>query len=239
MNLKTYPYREVYREYNEHKVIPGMLLDEGDLYRLVDLFAKVEPVWNMFKEGDQIVDFDQTIAQCDPHIRDAIAYLHWMPRSKFVPTMTKNPTLATLTPLFLYAQLQEGKIPYSAWYGEKLPFAFSAPVAKSIAYACNFSREEVTKQIGEIGAAREHALTNKSGKNAGKMLPLTAYKCSKLGTIDSNVVRSILQLWLFNAAVRIPGTMVLDFWDLDFVPDALDDAVKYDNTRIKEVSWDL
>jgi hypothetical protein len=138
-------------------------------------------------------------------------------------------------------------IPYSSWKGTKLYFAFPKQLWEAISFASDWSRSDLMKEYGNLAKARKQCLTYASGKKAGQMDKVTSWKCNSLpikneeGEIAPAMLhRLILQLWLANGAYRKPGVMVLDPWDWDNVPEALDDVQPVEQTRIKRkvVEWE-
>ena len=240
MDLTKFDYKTQYKDYLTTKKVTGPKLDLDHLVRLK--YALVEGITRSqfaYSSDDEFYDFDVLVSSLPTWKKDAIAYLHHMPRSRLVGSATANPEWATLTPIFLWGMKEEHGIPYSSWKGEKLKFCFPSILWDSIEYARNWSRSDLMEEIGDISLARATVQTYLTGKKKGQRDALTSYKCNSLRTsqggkwIPGMLLRIILQLWVANAAYRKPGVMILDPWDWDETPAALDDVEPVQTSRIK------
>ena len=161
------------------------------------------------------------------NIRFLIGFLYQQPRGSLIKgAQIKSSTLASLTPLVLYANKLYNDVKYSEW--ER-----SAP---SMNIMLGYTLQpilEVTSPLAltqdEVLELREQALTFKTGAKKGTMSSLITYKMNinKINEVEYSKIPLFmyLQIWLANAEVRNIDSMILDPFDWDNVPEALDAAL--------------
>jgi len=170
----------------------------------------------------------------DQGMRKLLGLMYLCPPSKYLET-NKGAKYAGLTPKALYAQKLYNDIPYMAWdvedpslkylLGKQLEFLptvrqhWARPM-----YDCADVREAF---IGEDKPTKTY-----QGKITG--LPLPSYvdthremlKSGRDPEVNSNAEknfwRMLLQLWIANSSTRVPDAMILDPWDWDKTPTAID-----------------
>lgn len=155
-----------------------------------------------------------------------IVLLYYINRSFFIRKMIDEPTLGSFTPLFMYAHKLYHNVPYQEW-DKKDPLIHFA-LGKFLEDVMKNAPKERIDIKEHLVSYRQIALTYLSGKKKGKMEGLLAYKMPlnlKLqsgGTLYKKVSYMLLQTWICNAAVRDSAAMILDPWNWDLVPTALD-----------------
>lgn len=194
-------------------------------------------------------------------VRAMLGFLYLIPRGKLVNgSMTKNPRLASFTPLPMYAHKLHNDVKYEEW-DKKDPFLrfFLGKALEGL----RTIGERVPLDSHEIRSFREKALTYSSGIKKGTMAPLDAYKCNIRGfkfrkaedvmadpewdgeeyysyDYPQCAIMMILQIWLAYAGVRKPDIMILDPWRWDHVPEAYDSvsqAKEIIAEKTSEVPW--
>lgn len=166
-------------------------------------------------------------------------------RSVFIKKMINNPRLGSLTPIPMYAFKLHHNIPYEKWdYKDSTMRIF---LGKYLEPILDVRRGNIIIPImsdGEILANRKEALTAKRGIKAGTVNPVTSHYCSITSlkcnaddgeseeedgiqkfTLPKVIIQMKLQLWLANASIRKPGTMILDPQNWDATPKPLDTSV--------------
>ena len=170
-----------------------------------------------------------------------IKFLYYQSRSELLPVpQNKAPRLAALTPLMLYAHKLYNEIPYSKW--SKSPgHGVTSVLGVRLMPILEIKELPTDYNVNEL---RELALTYKSGKRAGQLAPITAYKCNlrRIGNMDlPNIAMiMILQLWIANASLRNTESMILDPVNWDNIPEPIDvtipkeKVIEKPNEEIKE-----
>lgn len=159
------------------------------------------------------------------NLRYMISFLYKCPRGDLLPgAQTKHPTLAALTPLVLYANKLYNNIKYSEWDRDN----FNMPLFLGYKLQTILEvKENPSLDTNIILELRKTALAyGSSAKKAGQLAPVTGYKMN-LKEIESQRYPMIamimyLQVWLANAAIRVPESMILDPLDWDNTPEAVD-----------------
>jgi hypothetical protein len=147
------------------------------------------------------------------NLKHLIMFIHNTNRSKLImSSMTKEPRLGSLTPLFLYAQKTKYGIKYMEWDKSDVTLEFAlgktlAPLAGAIPQEYKDYYNLSPQEIAEI-----RAVACPEG--------LIKYKCR--WPVKSPFKYMILQSWICHASIRDPESMILDYLDWDNVPETLD-----------------
>ena len=159
-----------------------------------------------------------------------ILIIYELQRSFFVSAMKKTPQHSSFVPLFMYAQKSEHGIQYEEWDKEDptLKYVLGRTLEKAIAIS------QLTLTADEVSELRQQGLTYKTGKRAGEMENLQSHKMP-IGllvvrdgvevAIPKEACYMLLQTWTCSAGIRDVNSMILDPWNWDNVPEALDVAV--------------
>lgn len=153
-----------------------------------------------------------------------VGFLYYINRSALIPSQTKNPRLGALTPLVMYAHKFYNDIPYSAWAREVELAYFLGRGLESLLEV----KEPIIISDDEKIKLRVTALTTKTTQ---EMQAANSYKFNVITINDTkysgknNIGRMLLQTWLANGTLRDIESMILDPFDWDLVPDALDEKV--------------
>ena len=158
-----------------------------------------------------------------------LVVLFYTQRSFFIRNMTKDPSLGSFTPLFMYAHKLYNDVEYEEWDKEdsKICWALGKLLTEAIEKAPK-ERVDISDYIDEY---RKSALTYLSGKKQGQIESLLAYKMpQKLkiynGTIlYRSVLQMLLQTWICNVEVRDEHSMILDPWNWDLTPEPIDQVI--------------
>jgi hypothetical protein len=166
-----------------------------------------------------------------------IMYLYEVPRSAFIyGSMSKSKDFARLgsyTPLLMYALKESKGIKYSEWHQNDPAIKFF--LGKSLECVQHY-KEGHNPFSGmpslQVKNLREQALQKSQGvydKVTSRTCRITSFTETEDGEtttfeFDKDVMRMALQLWIANSSLRSPGVMLLNPWNWDAVPDALDDT---------------
>jgi len=170
------------------------------------------------------------------NLRNLVLVLYFTPRSGLIKKMVSNPELASLTPLVLYAFKLYHNINYEEWdkTDPKLKF-FLGKFLESI-----LSDNAIDPQLSvqEIIELRGHGLTYKTGKKAGQQASLVSNKMN-FNVLHGNLVPKVtmymyLQTWLANVSCRNTNSMILDPFNWDNVPEAVDQGIDVDEQLKKD-----
>lgn len=160
---------------------------------------------------------------------DLLRFITTVPRSKLQKSaFNKLPTYGTFTPLFLYAHKLYNNVPYNKWDR-------SDELLKPILGVMLRDILDTPKELAElidIEEWREKAGLFKSGKHMGECAALTTFKMNLNGVIINDAYYKVpkaalfmkLQMWIAHASLRKPDIMILDPFDWDIVPEALDEV---------------
>jgi len=246
MIIETMDFKKMYEQYEEYEKARNQKLKVGFplpsiknsvfLYNAIPVLASIPVHRN--KDGlldaqvmlgllnDEKAKIKTPNGEMPANQVYALLRLLWkINRSEFVGSMTKFPTLASLTPIPMYAMKLHHNIKYDEW-DKKAPGigAFLGPylqILKDI--------DELPKLNDSIANIRELMLRYKTGQRAGTMESLLSNKGNAVydtqGQLIPKVVCQMLaQTWLANVAVRKPGIMILDPINWENVPEAIDET---------------
>ena len=172
-----------------------------------------------------------------------IMFIYYAKRGDLIHgTQNKNPTLASLTPIFMYAHKLYNDIPYSRWDAKDDYMPQS--LGRTLEPILKIDKLPDPKDY-DLVETRNEALTYKSGKRAGELSPITGYKCNirRIGEIDlPNIAMfMILQLWIANASLRNENSMILHPINWGEVPVPFDSTIpetpRVDSSIREEISW--
>lgn len=175
---------------------------------------------------NRLISAKQTLAEMSEYHKELLRFFYMVPASKYME-VGRNPRLGTLTPKAMFAQKLYHDVQYEEWDKSEEELKFF------LGYGNDWLLEpEVAKAkefvLDNLDAFRQQAIITKEGKE----LPLDGYKMSNVGTKEisggaiTNFWRMVLQLWICNSSKRVTdGSMILDPWDWDLVPEALDAGV--------------
>lgn len=164
-------------------------------------------------------------------IQDMLSVLYDVNRSSWIKgAMTKNALLGSLTPLPMYAQKLHNNVKYEEWSKTDTHIGLFLGKALSNGFKnLPENRGEYTKE--NILKNRILALTKKASPVMGN---ITSYVCcsrsfiyeeGKAVPLGQFCLRMVLQLWIANASIRKPDAMILDPWNWDATPEALDACI--------------
>ena len=212
-------------------------IQEGLIERMVDLFGQIQPkaVNGLISASGTIEamardNYTVTDAAGDKYtakeIGSALMLGYIVPRGSFSKvSQTKAPRLGALTPLAMYALKERKGIGYNEWDKEDKDIKFFL--------GRGYLEQLVTEPAPKIELSTEEvmywrniALRVNSGKSAGTIRKVTAHnmQAKTLGEYKYSKTHMILllQTWLANASLRDTSSMLLDPWDWDRVPEAVD-----------------
>jgi len=204
------------------------------LQQALVIFAHCHPVKSdaLYSMSDTINALPDEIVTDNGYVtkenfKGLLVLLYNLPRSFFVKKMGQNPTLGSFTPLFLYAHKLYNDINYDEWAKDDpmIQFALGIFLFSAIDTA---PLSRITLSAKELVELRTTALTYQSGAKAGTMEKVTGFKMPMRLSLAEGVVLHkqtsfmLLQTWICNATVRNVKSMILDPWDWDNIPDAID-----------------
>lgn len=191
---------------------PYKLLSPKLVEKFVDRLGDIEAKRNVNKYSAS-----DTMQNADREIQAIAKILYYAPRTALlnVKRAPDEPTLGSLTPIFLYAQKKHNGIQYEDWdkTDPSLPFLLGHRL-------CSLVDFTIPKPEYNISELRIEA----------KVQDPVGYRLSKFH-LDEDVIiygntleaHMILQTWLANMVYRKPGIMILDPWNWDNVPSAVDE----------------
>jgi len=196
-----------------------------------------------------------------PQVQALLGFVALARRSVLLPktTQTKYPQYGLYTPLAMYAHKLYNNISYGSW--DKTPTDYLHVFLGTTLFTTYKSAVTNGKPLINplsISKLRKEALTFKSGIKIGTQDKATAHRCNLL-TLDVQdsdkitkkkyskyAVMSFLQIWITNVEYRDTEAMILDFYDWDNIPQALDSTISKPVTKevIEEKSdvdklWDI
>jgi hypothetical protein len=216
-----------FHEYDTEVLAEKALLKEVDFNLHDEFLAHCIPILAtipLVKNSTGLYSASKTLAalkEVDNELSKLVGFLYHAPRGKLMRgsmTLPGNANLGSLTPLALYAFKEVHGVKYSAWdKTDKHLFAFLGKFLKPII--------EYSGELDSVSVevARRDMLLTKSGKKAGTLSAITAYKANRVQGININAVccRIKYQTWLANVQFRTEA-MILDLNDWDLMPTALD-----------------
>ena len=183
--------------------------------------------WTLVYDGDQI-DCLRTIKQnCNDPKQRAFYTLSRIKRSVLVPSQTKAPDYATLTPLILMGQKRMKGVNYESWRTAKdlswilEPRLHEALLLEplTIAECCSLGSDRLTQ-------IRDQGLLARTGAKAGQLKPakstwsLTGIQDTEIGHLPKITQTMLTQCWLAHPESRTPY-MILDLQNWDAMPKPL------------------
>ena len=171
-----------------------------------------------------------------------IMFIYYAKRGDLIHgSQNKNPRLASLTPIFMYAHKLYNNVPYSRWDAKDPHVSIS--LGRTLEPLLKVD-ELPNPRDYDLKETRELALTYRSGKRAGELSPITGYKCNlrHIGDIElpNIAMMMILQLWIANASLRNVESMILHPINWGEVPTPIDSAIPEPPKRCQEeelISW--
>lgn len=155
------------------------------------------------------------------------------PRSVFLKSMSREPLLASLTPLPMYALKEQHGIGYEEW--DKTDPKLKAFLGKQL--SCILDYKDIPVEDIDLPRFRDYMTTAGNGDKK----PFTAYPLRTAKPVDTSgnpillgddaliipsnkaVVTSILaQIWLAHSSLRRPESMILDLRNWDKTPEPYD-----------------
>jgi len=153
---------------------------------------------------------------------------------------TKAPHLGAFTPKFLYAFKRNKGIQYEEWdkEDEGMYLALGKRLKGILTFAC-LTEDVYTRCIApSVAELRTAGLKGKPATNYMLAVAAADLACILLAdetevSIEANrsptarkdlcfCLQIMLQTWTANLALRVPDTMILDMWDWDNTPEAVD-----------------
>lgn len=210
---------EAWAESNELSHLHGWLLPQ-----LVAYFGS----WTLAYTSDGRIDCLKTIKQncLDPQQRSFYT-LTRIKRSVLVPSQTKSPDYATLTPLILMGLKRMQGVKYEAWKtAQDLSWILEPRLYESL-----MLEPQVVEACCSLGSdrlieIRNQGLLARTGAKAGQMKPakstwsLTGIQDTELGSLPKITQTILTQCWLAHPESRTPY-MILDLQDWDAMPQPL------------------
>jgi hypothetical protein len=250
INLLTFDFESEVHNFENDKKEYKSPFEVSDLHHMIPILAALPIVRN---ESGKIstseimqkvkgMEFIDTI-NGKMNARNFSSMMHYtyiVPRSKFIGNQCKEPKLAQLTPLPLYAQKLHNNISYGQW--DVFDPNFRWVLNTYLEPILNFQTTSLILDSNDIMVNRKRVLAyGPKAKKAGQMGSLTQYNC-KLSDImiegelleakkeyiqfDKVVIQMLLQLWLANASVRDVDSMILDPFNIENIPRAIDEEIK-------------
>ena len=183
--------------------------------------------WTLVYDGEQIDGLATVKQNCpDPKSR-AFYMLSRIKRSLLVPTQTKTPEYATLTPLIMMGLKRMKGVGYETW---KNSHGLQYILEPRLFDAVMLSDEDL-EICGSLGSDRlleiqTQGLTTKSGKTAGSKKPakstwsLTGIQDTEIGHLPKITQTILTQCWLAHPELRT-SYMILDPNNWDSMPHPL------------------
>jgi hypothetical protein len=184
--------------------------------------------WTLAYTSLGSIDCLATIKQnCpDPQTR-AFYTLSRIKRSFLIPSQTKSPDYATLTPLILMGQKRMQGVNYESWRTAKdlswilEPRLYEALSLEPLAIeeCCSLGSDRLTQ-------IRDQGLLARTGAKAGQLKPakstwsLTGIQDTELGNLPKITQTMLTQCWLAHPESRTPY-MILDLQNWDAMPKPL------------------
>ena len=184
--------------------------------------------WTLAYTSDNRIDCLATIKQncLDPQQRSFYT-LTRIKRSLLVPSQTKSPDYATLTPLILMGQKRMKGVDYKAWKTaqdlswilEPRLFEATSLPDQTLASCCSLGSDRLIE-------IRDQGLLARTGAKAGQLKPakstwsLTGIQDTELGSLPKIAQTILTQCWLAHPESRTPY-MILDLQDWDRMPQPL------------------
>lgn len=204
----------------------GDKVSSTDLSNSATIFNNLVDFWNKNLEPVVINGkvaasgcLDAMMKKCGEDVKHTINFYYHINRSKVCSTKSSNyPRLAGLTPIPMYILKEKCGIGYNEW--DKTDPALEFFMGKNLSKLITLETVPAFAN-GKYGTAEE---INTARTNLGT--PLTGWPRKNVLGLGSNHLTSIaLQVWLANGTLRVPDAMILDLWDWDNVPEALDATV--------------
>ena len=210
---------ETWAESHELSHLHGWLLPQ-----LVAWFG----TWTLVKTVEGEIDCLATIKHNCPDPKSRAFYtLTRIKRSILIPSQTKSPDYATLTPLIMMGQKRMAGVSYESWRGAKdlswilEPRLYSAVVLEPdvLETCCNLGSDRLIE-------IRDKGLLARTGTKAGQMKPakstwsLTGIQDTELGSLPKITQTILTQCWLAHPESRTPY-MILDLQNWDQMPQPL------------------
>ena len=200
-------------------------LHEWLLPQLVAHFGTWKLVRNSSGEWDVLNTLKHNIGD-DPKLQ-GLWKLSRVTRSLLLPSQTKHPQYAQLTPLILAGFKLYKDVLYSSWQG--LP-NLEYIVEPKLWEALNLSPQQLAI-CGDLGSERlleirAQGLMNKSGKSAGELKQaestwaLTGIQGTELGSFPKLTQSMLTQIWIAHPTKRTQY-MILDPLHWDLMPEPL------------------
>lgn len=154
----------------------------------------------------------------DINVVRLISFLYRCNRSNMIKSQTAQPRLGSLTPLVLYAHKLYNRVEYNEW-DKKSPhikFFLGRPLECILQVTT-----PITLTHDFVIELRKEAL----GEGATTGYRIKKFTYNKINYSSMTVLgRMLLQTWLANVSIRNEESMILDPWDWEKVPEAVDEV---------------
>ena len=203
--------------------------------------------WKLVKDSSGSWDILNTLKHNiggDPKLQ-GLWKLSRVTRSLLLPSQTKHPQYAQLTPLILMGLKLYKDVPYQSWQGlEHLEYLLGPKLLE----AATLSSEQQAVCFGlgseELLQIRNEGLMNKSGKRAGELKPaestwaLTGIQHTKLGKLPKLTQSMLAQIWIAHPSKRTKY-MILDPINWDLMPQPLVTSEIFTSSEQAQLKQDI
>lgn len=230
----------LYKKDSKNNVNPYITLRKDFIEVMLEQFAKISLIRN---EETNKVNAKATFMAVEDEYKIALIQIAaFGNRSNFLKPATagKAPRYAGLTPLFMCAHKLEHGVMYNDWERKD-------GTAMKMALGELLFTKLITNNLPELSLTMEDRLNFRNARQKPDSSYL-AWNCGVQASLPNNLVlkptnhvsHMIAQTWIANAELRDPETMILDPWDWDLVPEALDieiPSIKKENKKEEEALW--
>jgi len=185
--------------------------------------------WKLLKDPSGLWDILNTLKHNigdDPKLQ-GLWKLSRVTRSLLLPSQTKHPQYAQLTPLILMGFKLYKDVSYQSWQGlEHLEYILEPKLWEALQLSPQ--QREICDCLGSerLLEIRAQGLMNKSGKSAGELKPaestwaLTGIQGTELGSFPKLTQSMLTQIWIAHPSKRTKY-MILDPLHWDLMPEPL------------------
>ncbi len=216
--------------HNPYKFLPGRFCE----YLANDL-RDVKLVFNTNKKVSTL----ETLKQIeDPQLASAAAIAYSASRSSILTVpAAKNPKYASLTPLLMMAHKEATGIPYEDWDKEDSHIKYALGPYLTCLVEDSIPFLELTKD--QIGTLRvEYLGLSPVISYAGRKVVVDTEDGLGIPIYGSKATgKMLLQTWIANVSLRVPNSMILDPWDWDKVPEAVEEIAVNPAKKEGNLPW--